>query len=770
MVIMKKKSRLLAILLALAMIVTYMPVLAFANGDGNNQTFDVDEDVFYSNGVDLNSHRAIPGMTLKMKANVYDWAWDDDPVKAKPFTYTWTLKGVDRLRYWVQPEDGEGYYENLTGYNASDFVALDSSGQTVSANFKTKDVVKSEKSIIDEADIRKLDSAYDMGFRINFKVTATRDGESHDREFDIWVSNDYYEVEPIGNPLEEMICGSSVTVEPKLFHHTGVDQKNQVENVEWKLAKYFGDDRDDPWDDGWTSIVPLDAQDKDFPVTGPREGKYTITRKTFNEARIVLWAEYKASAEADPVYEDADYWVDEQEKNLSRYQINVEEADSNNAVRVSQLNNISLNVSVSDGRFTLPATAYDLHIFKQSWSADDKQILTPVNNGELTLDAGTGTATFIIYASAKEGSGYTGQTSNDRYFDVYYNKTLYPFNPEIEFEGYESHDGERPMSRYYWFSTNEAPAVSEKIKVSIGGSVLNEGTDYTVHYFAGDGDEPDERQILDTFPTTAGTYSLLIKAVPNGTYIGKNDTVKIIIMDGEGRQAQVAAENVRNLIERIEVWFGPEGMNRSKVKPARDAYDALSSEAKKLVYDRWYAQLEDAEFIILMDAVDVNNPSEAAVKAARAQYDKASKVNMFEYWMPEELVEKLKAAEKKIADNKAAQEKAAEAARQGVVDKAVAKVKISKPVAAKKAVTVKWNKLNSKDKKKASNIEIWICPNKKFSAADTKIVTVGKGKSSKKIKGLKAKTKYYVKVRAIKKVGGVKHYKAWSKVKSVKTK
>lgn len=50
-------------------------------------------------------------------------------------------------------------------------------------------------------------------------------------------------------------------------------------------------------------------------------------------------------------------------------------------------------------------------------------------------------------------------------------------------------------------------------------------------------------------------------------------------------------------------------------------------------------------------------------------------------------------------------------------------------------------------------------------------VTVkGYKKTSKTIKKLKAKKKYYVHVRTYKKVGTVKYYSSWSKTKSVKTK
>lgn len=112
----------------------------------------------------------------------------------------------------------------------------------------------------------------------------------------------------------------------------------------------------------------------------------------------------------------------------------------------------------------------------------------------------------------------------------------------------------------------------------------------------------------------------------------------------------------------------------------------------------------------------------------------------------------------------------AEAARQGTYVAGLPKVKMSKPKAAKKSITVKWKKLNKKQLKKGVNkIEVWVCPNSGFGAGDTIIKETGKKKSSLKVKGLKKGT-YFVKVRAIKKVGNVKYYTAWSAPKKVKVK
>ena len=85
--------------------------------------------------------------------------------------------------------------------------------------------------------------------------------------------------------------------------------------------------------------------------------------------------------------------------------------------------------------------------------------------------------------------------------------------------------------------------------------------------------------------------------------------------------------------------------------------------------------------------------------------------------------------------------------------------------AAKKAVSVEWKKVSG-----VSGYEIQVATDKKFKK-NKKTVTVKKQKATKTtVKKLKAKKKYYVRVRTYKTVNGKKVYSSWSEVKSVKTK
>ena len=100
--------------------------------------------------------------------------------------------------------------------------------------------------------------------------------------------------------------------------------------------------------------------------------------------------------------------------------------------------------------------------------------------------------------------------------------------------------------------------------------------------------------------------------------------------------------------------------------------------------------------------------------------------------------------------------------------KAVAKPKsasIKKVKAAKKAISVQWKKVSG-----IKGYQVQVATDKKFKK-NKKTVTIKKQKTTKTtVKKLKAKKKYYVRIRTYKTVNGKKVYSSWSKVKSVKTK
>ena len=96
-------------------------------------------------------------------------------------------------------------------------------------------------------------------------------------------------------------------------------------------------------------------------------------------------------------------------------------------------------------------------------------------------------------------------------------------------------------------------------------------------------------------------------------------------------------------------------------------------------------------------------------------------------------------------------------------------VKIAKPKAAKKSVTVKWKKVSKKNQKKIAGIQIQYSTNRSFKTG-VKTVTAKKTAASKKIKKLASKKQYYFRIRAYRNVNGVRHVSKWSAVKIVKAK
>lgn len=97
-------------------------------------------------------------------------------------------------------------------------------------------------------------------------------------------------------------------------------------------------------------------------------------------------------------------------------------------------------------------------------------------------------------------------------------------------------------------------------------------------------------------------------------------------------------------------------------------------------------------------------------------------------------------------------------------------VRITKPKAVKKGMTVKWKKISKKNKKKISKVQIQYSTDKSFTSADTKIKFIKKSKKSVKIKKLRSKTAYYVRIRSYKIIDGKIHLSNWSKIKKVRTK
>ena len=91
--------------------------------------------------------------------------------------------------------------------------------------------------------------------------------------------------------------------------------------------------------------------------------------------------------------------------------------------------------------------------------------------------------------------------------------------------------------------------------------------------------------------------------------------------------------------------------------------------------------------------------------------------------------------------------------------------KIKKATGSKKAVALTWAKVSG-----VKGYEVQVATDKKFKK-NKKTITIKKQKTTKTtVKKLKAKKKYYVRIRTYKVSNGKKVYSSWSKIKTVKTK
>lgn len=95
---------------------------------------------------------------------------------------------------------------------------------------------------------------------------------------------------------------------------------------------------------------------------------------------------------------------------------------------------------------------------------------------------------------------------------------------------------------------------------------------------------------------------------------------------------------------------------------------------------------------------------------------------------------------------------------------------ITKRKSIKKGFKLNWKKLPKKQLKQISGYEIQYSTSKNFANVKKSVKVKGANKTTKTVKKLKAKKKYYVRIRTYKTVGGKAYYSAWSKTKAVKTK
>ena len=239
--------------------------------------------------------------------------------------------------------------------------------------------------------------------------------------------------------------------------------------------------------------------------------------------------------------------------------------------------------------------------------------------------------------------------------------------------------------------------------------------------------------------------------------------------------AKEAAEKAKAEADEAAKTPGPEAV--AAAQKYQDAVKALTeaTAAAKEAADNAY---EAAKKAYAEGSDELNAAKTAAENAEAAQTEAAEAAKEADDAVAaaQKAADDKAAAAKKAAEEKAAAEKAAAAKRaaeikanNGTLDKSMPKVSIKGPKKAKKSFTAKWKKLSKKNQKAVKGIEVEYALDKNFTKS-VKFKTAGKTKTSVKIKKLKSKKTYYVRVHTYKVVKGVKYVSPWSAVKKVKVK
>lgn len=281
------------------------------------------------------------------------------------------------------------------------------------------------------------------------------------------------------------------------------------------------------------------------------------------------------------------------EKDLSKYEVvETDKKDGEWRIFTDTTDNITLNVEVRCGDYVLPAENYDLHIEKESW-VDDDQVFTPVENGKLSLSE-EGDLTVIVYAVAKDGSGFTGQTEREHYVDFCYKFSLFGCNVIFPEDNLRT-DIITPMT--YLFSFSEAVGAPS---IEINGVTLKTGTDYEITYAESTLDRNHVKmgkdefdvywvnvkeggQVYDSVPTQKGVYKCIVKGL--GDYSGENTRTNIQICSANTMKVSAAAKTVKySNVKKKAQTVAPVKVSKAKgyVTYSGEGSNAKSKKALKI--------------------------------------------------------------------------------------------------------------------------------------------------------------------------------------------
>ena len=263
-----------------------------------------------------------------------------------------------------------------------------------------------------------------------------------------------------------------------------------------------------------------------------------------------------------------------------------------------------------------------------------------------------------------------------------------------------------------------------------------------------------------TWPATSvegGTYT--VTATLKGNYTGTGSATYTITVSPEVQAAAEAAGKAAEAKAATDTAAQAAEAAKTKAAKATKASSAAVTAARASV---------SAAKDYLAKANAAKEAADAALEAAKATGRQALIDAAQEVVSQAEA--DVQAAEAAVKAANTALTKALDNQWKGVYYSKLSKVTILTPSVGKKYMTVKWKKLTSKQKNACSKIEVQYSLKKTFPRTQTVTKTVTKTKTSLKVTKLKSKKTYYVRVRTIKTVNGVKKVSKWSKTKTAKIK
>ena len=314
------------------------------------------------------------------------------------------------------------------------------------------------------------------------------------------------------------------------------------------------------------------------------------------------------------------------------------------------------------------------------------------------------------------------------------------------------------VSGYYNYTGQHgvSPAINlNKEKILFSSLVSGQTGSYDAEYKLTIIDDGLDIKVEDGKNVTVDGYTLNIPYTMSGSNVSNNTCVSVLVTDKEYTDKNAVVKQYGTL----DSGTGTFNIDNSITGTCgKDFHIYLIAENRNGIYETDYASVpfEIKENFNLNKVTNNENGRDTTEtpsgdQTVNADSDKPADAAVSEEKTPSVVNEAADTAVEVKTEN---------------IDNKQKNTKISKVVSRKKSVTVSWKKQT----KGITGYEIQYSTDKSFKN-DVKKVTINKAKTtSKTIKKLTSKKKYYVRIRTFKKSGGEKVYSKWSKVKRVKVK